>query len=175
MKSIFLFFFSCSFRKRQARRSGALAGRVAVAIHDPHLGVFIVAGDHGIVLKVALGRRGGHLIGGDKRQRDTGVAAGGLHDHGVSLENAAFFRILDHGHADTVLHAAERIEELALQSNRGVEAGGDFVEFDQRRFADGFDDVVVDHGRFSVRGSQFTVHGGINAGSRTPRSDPCRR
>jgi hypothetical protein len=55
-------------------------------------------------------------------------------------------RVLDHGHADTILHGAERIEELTLQRDGGVEASGDLVELHKRRAADGFDDVVIDHG-----------------------------
>src|SRR5207248_2166227 len=50
---------------------------------------------------------------------------------------------LDHGHADAVLDAAERIEKFAFQSNRRIEAGGDFVQPNERRAAYGFDDVVV--------------------------------
>ena len=53
------------------------------------------------------------------------------------------FGVFDHGHADAVLDAAERIEELALQRDGRIDAGGDLVEFDERRAADGFDDVVV--------------------------------
>ena len=59
------------------------------------------------------------------------------------LEHAALFRVLDHGHADAVLDAAQRIEKFALEQNGGIQPGGDLVQFDQRRAADGFDDVVV--------------------------------
>ena len=85
---------------------------------------------------VTFGRR-------DERQRDAGVAAGRLDDDGVLFEHAALFGVLDHGHADAVLDAAERIEKFALEQNGGSQAGGDFVQVDQRRAADGFDDVVV--------------------------------
>ena len=60
---------------------------------------------------VALGR-------GDERERDAGVAAGRLDDDGVLVQHAALLRVLDHRHADAVLHAAERIEEFALERDR---------------------------------------------------------
>ena len=70
----------------------------------------------------------------------------------VSLVDLAVaFGGLDHGHADAVLHAAERIEKLALEGDGGVETGGDVVEPHERRVADGLDDVVENlagrHGR----------------------------
>ena len=67
---------------------------------------------HGQDELVALGRR-------HERQRDAGVAAGGLDDDGVLLEDPALLGVLDHGHADAVLHAAQRIEELALEQDGG--------------------------------------------------------
>ena len=59
-------------------------------------------------------------------------------------EYAALLGIFSHRHADTILDAAERIEKLALEQNRGVESCGDLVEFDQWCATDGFDDVVID-------------------------------
>ena len=63
---------------------------------------------HGEDELVALGR-------GDEGQRDAGVAAGRLDDHGVLVDHAALLGVFDHGHADAVLHAAERIEEFELE------------------------------------------------------------
>ena len=84
------------------------------------------------------------LCGCDEREGDAGVAAGRLDDHGVFFEDAALFGVFDHGHADAVLDAAERIEKLTFEEDCGVQPGGDLVQFDQRRAPDGFDDVVVD-------------------------------
>ena len=83
------------------------------------------------------------LGGGDKCQRDARVAAGRLDDDGVLLQDAALFGVFNHRHADAVLDAAERVEELALEEDRGRQAGGDLVEPDQRGATDSFDDVVV--------------------------------
>ena len=111
---------------------------------------------------VALGRR-------DERQRDAGVAAGRLDDHGVFLEHAALLGILNHGHADAVFDAAERIEKFAFEENRGRQAGGDLVQFDQRRASDGFDDVVVDashNNPFQTRLIDFVSQDCNGAGTR---------
>ena len=96
---------------------------------------------HGQDDLVALGR-------GDEGQRNAGVARGGLDDGGARLQNAFVFGILDHGHADAVLHRSQRVEELALEQDLSgrihAQAGGDAVQADERRAPDGLDDVVVD-------------------------------
>ena len=86
---------------------------------------------------VALGR-------GDERERNAGVTAGRLDDDGVFRQDAALLGVFNHRHADAILNAAERVEKFALEQNGGVQPGGDFVEFDERGAAHGFDDVVVD-------------------------------
>ena len=58
-------------------------------------------------------------------------------------ENPLRFRVLDHCHTDPVLNAAQRIEELALERDRRIDAIGDLVEFYQRCPADCFDNIVV--------------------------------
>ena len=73
---------------------------------------------HGQDELVAFGRR-------HERQRDAGIAAGRLDDHRVLLEHPALLGRLDHGHADAVLDAAQRVEELALEQDRGRRSGGD--------------------------------------------------
>jgi hypothetical protein len=54
-------------------------------------------------------------------------------------------RIVDHGRADAVLHAAERVEELELQQHVGEGAVGlgGAVETDERRVADRVNDGVI--------------------------------
>ena len=90
---------------------------------------------HGQNQLVSLGRR-------HEGQGDAGVAAGRLDDDGVLLEHAPPFGVLDHGHADAVLDAAQRIEKLALEQDGGLHARRDSIEADQGRAADGFDDTV---------------------------------
>jgi hypothetical protein len=45
--------------------------------------------------------------------------------------------------ANPVFHAAQRIEKLAFQGDGCIDTAGDLVELDQRRPADGFDNIVV--------------------------------
>ena len=80
----------------------------------------------------------------DERERDAGVARSRLDDDSFFFQNATSFGVLDHRHADAILDAAERIEKFALEQDGRARAGGDLVQFDERRAADGFDDVVVD-------------------------------
>ena len=74
---------------------------------------------------------------------DAGISTCRLDDDGVWLEDATLLGIFDHGHADAVFHAPERIEELAFESDGGIKTGCDAVEFNQGCVAHGFDDVVV--------------------------------
>jgi hypothetical protein len=48
----------------------------------------------------------------------------GSTDHGSRLEDATLLGVLDHGHADTVFHTAERIEKFTFERDRGRESGG---------------------------------------------------
>jgi hypothetical protein len=91
---------------------------------------------HGQDDLVALGR-------GDKGQRDASIAAGRLDDHGVFFQHAPLLCIVNHGHADAVLDAAERIEEFTLEQDGGGRTRRDAIEADERSASDGFDDVVV--------------------------------
>ena len=56
------------------------------------------------------------------------------------------FERLDHGDADTVLHARDRIEEFELGQQVGLDALflGELVQADDGRVADGFEDGIVD-------------------------------
>ena len=75
---------------------------------------------------------------------DTGISAGGFDDNHAGLENTTLLGVFDHGHADAVFHASERIKKFTLERNRGGKPGGDAVELYKRCAADCFDDVVVD-------------------------------
>ena len=99
-----------------------------------------------------LGHGEDHFVslgGRHEGQCDAGVSAGGLDDDRAGLENATLLSVLDHGHADAVFHATERIEKFTLERNRGGKPGGDAVELDERCAADCFDDVIVDVAHWS--------------------------
>jgi hypothetical protein len=81
--------------------------------------------------------------GGDQRKADAGVAGGAFDNEATGLEIAALLRLKDHLLAGAVLHRLARIHELGLAENG---ATGDFrgaFQFDERRVADGFDDVIT--------------------------------
>ena len=91
---------------------------------------------HGQDQPVALHR-------GHERQGNSGVAAGGLDQHGLSRPDLA--RLLgrrNHADADAVLDAAVGIEALQLGGHRGPAACGYFVQLDQRGVSDQFRDVA---------------------------------
>ena len=58
--------------------------------------------------------------GGHERERYAGVPTRRLDDDRVLVEDAALLRIRNHGRADTVLDAAQRILKFALEENGGV-------------------------------------------------------
>jgi hypothetical protein len=89
---------------------------------------------------------------GDESQGNAGVAGGGLDDDRVLVDLAGFFARLDHGQADAVFHAAEGIEEFALEQDGRAGALRDAVQLDERRAADGLENAIVDgHNRFGLR------------------------
>ena len=73
----------------------------------------------------------------DKSQRDAGIAAGGLHDQGVRSDQPFFFRIVDHGGADAVLDAAQRVEKFQFGKDLGMKIAAGAIQSDQGCFADG--------------------------------------
>ena len=112
-------------------------GKQGAALHAHRLG-------HGENEFVTLGR-------GHEGKRDAGITAGRLHDGGAFLDQSLSLGIRDHGGTDTILHASERVEELALQRDRRGKPLGDVVEAHERGAADGVDDGVVNaaHGKWS--------------------------
>jgi len=76
---------------------------------------------------------------------DPGVAAGRLDQDGVLVDPAAFQGIVDHGEADPVFHAGQRIEEFELEEDfsLGSMRGRGAVEAHERRVADCSGDVIV--------------------------------
>mmetsp|Transcript_31350 Transcript_31350/g.70435 ORF Transcript_31350/g.70435 Transcript_31350/m.70435 type:complete len:252 (+) Transcript_31350:570-1325(+) len=72
---------------------------------------------------------------------DARVAARGL-DHGVArLERAFLLGVLDDSQCKAVLHAAERIEELAFGIDSSARRRSLIANFDDRSVADGFRDI----------------------------------
>ena len=79
------------------------------------------------------------LDGGHKGQRDAGVAAGGLNQHGLAGRDlAGLFGGLDHGEADAVFHAGNRVLALQLGHNGRGQAGRHAVQPHQRGLANQF-------------------------------------
>jgi hypothetical protein len=85
--------------------------------------------------------------GGDEGEGDAGIAGGRLDDDTARLEATVALGGVDHGATDAVLHARERVEELELHEDLGLETFGDLVEAHERGVADGVEDAVIDsHG-----------------------------
>ena len=82
---------------------------------------------------------------GDESEPQAGVAGRAFDDGAAGLEFAGAFGFFDHGDADAVFHRAAGIHVIGFDPNFG---GGIFrqtVEADDRRVADGFEDVVALH------------------------------
>jgi hypothetical protein len=76
-----------------------------------------------------------------------------LDDDGALADTSLLLGRLDHGEADAVLDAAERIERLQLGDDSGIEAGGELVEPHQWRVADQLSDIVSYPGHRVLPGS----------------------
>jgi hypothetical protein len=83
---------------------------------------------------------------GDEGERDAGIARGRLDQRAAGLQRAGGFQRVDHGDADAVLDAGDRVEEFELGQDRGVDAalGRQAVQAHQRGIADRVGDRVVD-------------------------------
>ena len=76
---------------------------------------------------------------GHKRQRDAGVAAGGLNEHGFAgADFAPSFRVFDHGKADAVLDARRGVLAFQLGDYGSRKPGCHTVQPHQRSTADQF-------------------------------------
>ena len=80
---------------------------------------------------------------GRERQADAGVPRCCLHDHAAGLEPAITLGGLDHRESDAVLHRAAGIEELRLRVHRRADALRHPLQADERRPADGLEDIGV--------------------------------
>ena len=101
---------------------------------------------HGQYALVALDRS-------HEGQCDSGVAAGRLDDNGLAGSDRALpLGVLDHGEANSILHAVGRIVALELSHDLRFDTGRDSVESDERSATDQCGDVVGDvHGTSVAR------------------------
>ena len=102
-----------------------------------------------------VGNRENHFIAANRRdqcQPHAGVAGSAFDDGAAGLQQAALFRIINHGDADAVFHRAAGIDVVGLDVNLRLEALVNAIEAHQRRAANGFEDVVALHqwSRFSA-------------------------
>ena len=77
------------------------------------------------------------------------VAAGGLNDGGPRLEQALGLRVVDHGAANAILHAARGVEILQLSRDSGLQTVLFFIicQFQKGGIADQIRDFFIDfHG-----------------------------
>ena len=84
---------------------------------------------------------------GDESQRNAGIAGGRLDKHAASGRDLSLrLQSVDHRHADTILDAGDRIEELELGQEMRADALflGDSIEPDDRRVADRLGDRIID-------------------------------
>jgi len=89
-----------------------------------------------------------HLVAAyrsDEREPHAGVAGSAFDDGAAGLEQAALFRIVNHGDADAVFHRAAGIGVVGFDVHLRLEAVIDAIEAHQRSAANGFQDVVAAH------------------------------
>ena len=87
--------------------------------------------------------------GGDSRKADSGVARGGLDEHGVVVDNPVGFGPIDHGLGDAILHRPGGVERFDLADDGRLQRVVRFEarKLHQRCVADEFGNVLVDgHG-----------------------------
>ena len=99
-------------------------------------------------LGLLVRNRENHLVaadGGDKREPHAGVAGRSFNDRAAGLEEAAFFRVVDHSDADAIFHRAAGIGVIGFDEDLRRKALVDAIEPYQRRASNGFEDVVTEH------------------------------
>jgi len=75
---------------------------------------------------------------------NSSIPAGWFHEDGILIDDSHFFGGIDHGEADTVLHAVGWIEKLQFCHHLRAQAFGDTVQFYEWSITDQFCDVTCD-------------------------------
>src|SRR5262249_42140075 len=102
--------------------------------------------DHGVFLLLALrpGHHHDHFVPArraDQREPDAGIARRAFNDHTARTQLTFSFRVLHDRQRRAILHALARVEKLSLAQNGAAGFFARALEFDQRRVADGVDNV----------------------------------
>ena len=87
---------------------------------------------------------------GDQGQPHAGVAGSAFDDGAAGLQQAALFRIVDHGDADAILHRSAGIDVVGFDVDLRLQALVDAIQPHQRSAANGFENVIAAHVRQSV-------------------------
>src|SRR5690606_26176446 len=101
---------------------------------------------------------------GYQRQPDAGIARRAFDDGAAGLQPAGLDRVVDDEERRSVLDRLARIEEFGLAPDFASGERGDAVEADQRRVADGGDEVfVLGHGFLMSKDQALIVGAGRGA------------
>ena len=71
----------------------------------------------------------------DKGEANAGIAAGSLYNHRTLFYVSGIFSSLNHGHPDSILHAATGIEEFQLSNHLSIKPMSYLTQPDQRSVA----------------------------------------
>jgi hypothetical protein len=107
--------------------------------------------------------------GRDERKADAGVARRAFHNKAAGLQVAALLGLEDHLLAGAVLHRLARIHELRLAENGASGFFRGALQLDERRVADGFDDVVANGLDIERPGTGCVRNAGKDEWFRQPR------
>ena len=82
---------------------------------------------------------------GDEREAHAGIAGSAFDDRAAGLEQAFALGFVDHPDADAVLHRAAGIHVIGFDVDFGLDILCEAIEPDERRVADGFENVFATH------------------------------
>ena len=80
----------------------------------------------------------------DERQADAGIAGRAFDDEAAGLDDAAALAVEHHVLRRSILDRAARVHELGFAEDRAARELGGLPQLDERRVADGVDEVVAD-------------------------------
>ena len=110
------------------------------------------------------------LRGAHHREPDAGIAGRRLDDRLARAQLAASFRRLDHAEREPVLDRAHRVEGLELHVDVNA-VGREAIEADDRRAADGLEDIAIQVLRHGIGNPE---KGGHHDPGRRPRPSETR-